>query len=1368
MDPDEDKTVAEVRDALVAVLNEIRGGGLPVVHVVESGEQDATNIVQTKPGLETRRANTMYANLGLALHDKKRLAEAMACYDMALEAVGRRDARTLNNLGAVKLAQRDFEGARLLFAEALALDANCLQANTNLTHLEEVGWPPVLYRRAGIESAFEDERKRSVDRRQFPVVRYGQWHQLVLFWGGAWNVYTVLEDASPVGGHILRSSTGSEFPLSDLAGQTTYSVTSPFADIGRYVSYSCDALPSVAVVSCIELRFTAAADGVLGAATRDAINEELLKIAPSAGLESAGRRGRSSIALSFLDQVAADIRKQWSAKQLQTTFPVLCRTLTDQEHPVLGEEACFFVKGTKEQFDAHKAAVAKDSNRKCTVRVSGLHRLKPADEGVETEIEQLQGAGILVARVRLSSVDIRTKRMPSDAQSTDVLLGWGGVSCIELVRYNYAQGQELRVWRAVGQSWANESADNIAHDALPNTPHAVALLPPASIDSEHKRFSAGLRERYSTFIDAFSGDTLDLKTQTATVQYQRGDKRASMLREFKDYDDVGAATHGQPFGIDASELLKYILAEPVVWESGNFGSQPCALVVGPAASGKTTLMRRFIVDALDAPGSIVPVFLAVIDLVHFVDAARKNSRSITDECITSLSNETGALQLFLAQAVAERRVLFLIDGMDEAGAVRDAVENFVAEELIGRGHRVVVSSRQSGFSNKLQRVFESDKHQVVQLLPLNEVQQRSMVRARLKHEQQAVESFMAQVRNTRLVELAENPLMLTMMLATFKRLKGQLPAKRSELYEEAIGAMFDRVDAARKQHGGSLQELRAFVQELAFLSHRRQGGQFRTFTAAQASGGLHEVDETQQAMSSGTEPGTKWGDVVGLMRSRLGFPIIVSLGTAGGDRGEEDEWFRFSHLTFQEYLAACELVGRFADSVRRECSSDQLSAVLRAVLLLGEGKCAAHALDDPRWHLVLEVSAELCDAKGWKELFARAMLVGCGEKLVLGAELRVPGATVLGNLLLAMGRTTLSTLEIDRVELPVAELQTATKMDFSRRQLQPAHAIIIAKLLCVVDAPLTKLNLANNSIGIEGAKAIAAVLPSAHLKNLNLARNEIGVEGANAIAAVLPDAPLTKLTLNFAELSIKKLKTAASCDLSNKNLKPTDAIVIASLMSMANTPLKTLNLEYNEIGIEGAKAIAAALANAPLTDLNLTSNKIGDEGVKAIVAVLPSASLTTLMLKRNPIGDEGRMAIAAGLSNTALTKLSYGDRPAVSLDTTAKSMRLTPKDATDARIIAAFLPRCALCTSLNLLKTGIGKAAADIVCAAEQHGKIQTLCGIKPDQEEADFSEQRLEAADAILLAYDIKANTQLASLRLGTNSISVEGAKAIAAALPR
>ena len=89
-------------------------------------------------------------------------------------------------------------------------------------------------------------------------------------------------------------------------------------------------------------------------------------------------------------------------------------------------------------------------------------------------------------------------------------------------------------------------------------------------------------------------------------------------------------------------------------------------------------------------------------------------------------------------------------------------------------------------------------------------------------------------------------------------------------------------------------------------------------------------------------------------------------------------------------------------------------------------------------------------------------------------------------------------------------------------------------------------------------------------------------------------------------------------------------------------------------------------------------------------------------------------------------------------------------------------------TSVNLLGNDIGEAAADIVRAAEQHGKIQTLCGIKPDQEKANFQGWGLKAADAVLLAYDIKVNAPLTDLNICGNSIGVEGAKFLAAALPR
>ena len=74
--------------------------------------------------------------------------------------------------------------------------------------------------------------------------------------------------------------------------------------------------------------------------------------------------------------------------------------------------------------------------------------------------------------------------------------------------------------------------------------------------------------------------------------------------------------------------------------------------------------------------------------------------------------------------------------------------------------------------------------------------------------------------------------------------------------------------------------------------------------------------------------------------------------------------------------------------------------------------------------------------------------------------------------------------------------------------------------------------------------------------------------------------------------------------------------------------LTSLDLISNEIGAEGAKAIAASLTG--LTSLNLGNNNIGAEGTKAIAALLPG--LTSLDLRGNNIGTEGAAALLDALS----------------------------------------------------------------------------------------------------------------------------------------
>ncbi|KAF9926889.1 hypothetical protein BGZ67_007894 [Mortierella alpina] len=85
-----------------------------------------------------------------------------------------------------------------------------------------------------------------------------------------------------------------------------------------------------------------------------------------------------------------------------------------------------------------------------------------------------------------------------------------------------------------------------------------------------------------------------------------------------------------------------------------------------------------------------------------------------------------------------------------------------------------------------------------------------------------------------------------------------------------------------------------------------------------------------------------------------------------------------------------------------------------------------------------------------------------------------------------------------------------------------------------------------------------------------------------------------------------------------------------------------LNLKYNSIGGDGAKALAEALKinSAPAT-LNLHYNQIRDDGAKALSEALKTRStLTTLDLSDNSIGHKGSRALAEALkTNKTLTIL---------------------------------------------------------------------------------------------------------------------------------
>ena len=84
-----------------------------------------------------------------------------------------------------------------------------------------------------------------------------------------------------------------------------------------------------------------------------------------------------------------------------------------------------------------------------------------------------------------------------------------------------------------------------------------------------------------------------------------------------------------------------------------------------------------------------------------------------------------------------------------------------------------------------------------------------------------------------------------------------------------------------------------------------------------------------------------------------------------------------------------------------------------------------------------------------------------------------------------------------------------------------------------------------------------------------------------------------------------------------------------------------LNLSFNHLNDEIIVSLANTLKNAhSLKILNLNANQIGDRGARALAHLLPFIPLQTLMLVDNQIGDRGAEALAKALPDSSLKRLS--------------------------------------------------------------------------------------------------------------------------------
>jgi uncharacterized protein (TIGR02996 family) len=181
----------------------------------------------------------------------------------------------------------------------------------------------------------------------------------------------------------------------------------------------------------------------------------------------------------------------------------------------------------------------------------------------------------------------------------------------------------------------------------------------------------------------------------------------------------------------------------------------------------------------------------------------------------------------------------------------------------------------------------------------------------------------------------------------------------------------------------------------------------------------------------------------------------------------------------------------------------------------------------------------------------------------------------------------------------------------------------------------------DSDLGDTGVRTLVSSPGVAGLKTLDLMHNRIRAEGAQAVAA----SPwLTGLTALYLGRS--------ACGYTTNDIGPQGARALAGAANLAG--LTTLGLDLNHIGAKGLAALAGSRFLTRLRCLGLRGNAVGPAGVRALAESPNLRSIEVLSLGANDIGDEGAVALgrspfAGGLRTLWLVGNRIGDRGVATL-----------------------------------------------------------------------------------------------------------------------
>ena len=428
-------------------------------------------------------------------------------------------------------------------------------------------------------------------------------------------------------------------------------------------------------------------------------------------------------------------------------------------------------------------------------------------------------------------------------------------------------------------------------------------------------------------------------------------------------------------------------------------------VAGPSLATLTAALPREEGDHEDPKlqrwdhGALLPVQLVLRDLASQLPPQGTPVDAETVWGFICGRLKQAALEDFapvLREELLRRGALVLLDGLDEVPdalsrreQIKQAVKDFAATFY---RCRFLVTSRTYAYQRQ---DWKLDDFAEVRLLPFTLGQMYRFVDAWYAHmveldrltkpdaQERADVLKRAVGRNERIRELAERPLLLTLIAKLQTEKGGALPEKREVLYDKAVEMLVNewehmkvrvRADGTKETDPSLVEwlnagrdDIRKQLNRLAFEAHRDQPQLIGTADIRQKD----LIDALLNASASRAD--VKVRRLEEYLRDRAGILTAHGVGM-----------YQFPHRSFQEYLAACHLTDdefpdKLADLARGDPNRWREVALLAGAKAARGSSLSAWALSESLCLAPPPDDGPAAAADQWGGLLAGRVLIECAE-----------------------------------------------------------------------------------------------------------------------------------------------------------------------------------------------------------------------------------------------------------------------------------------------------------------------------------------------------------------------------------------------------